>query len=352
MDTRSAVASLAARLLGGSALPGLAQSIETVNVTAEHRLEDLQTVPMAITAFQASDIDDRRVEGVRDIQFATPNVNYSKNNFTSSNFSIRGIGTQVISSDSEYGVAFNVDDVYYAVPPIDAAQFYDMERIEVLRGPQSTLYGRGATGGAVNLFTARPKLDGYAADFSAGYGSYDAAEVKGMVNVPIIDGQLGLRLAADWVRHDGYTQNVYGAGGRVDSRDLWSGRASLRWQPSADTTVDLIASHSAEADSRMRGQKQLCDTDPTGTLGCLPAALSGNGGGVNLNATFFNSPVSRQALGSTFAPVYQALGLSPAAAKAQASNLGLTALSQPFAMVPGAVPFDPRVITSDVPPRV
>jgi outer membrane receptor protein involved in Fe transport len=351
---RRAAASLGAALLAGAAMPALAQSIETVNVTAEHRLEDLQTVPMAVSAFQAGDIAGRRIEGVRDIQFATPNVNFTKNNFTSSNFSIRGIGTQVISSDSEYGVAFNIDDVYYATPPIDSAQLYDMERIEVLRGPQSTLYGRGATGGAVNLFSAKPRLDAFAADASVSYGNYNAAELKGMVNVPLVTGQLGLRLASDWVRHDGFTRNVFGAGApsRVDSRDLWSGRALLRWQPGADTTIDLIASHAAEADSRLRGQKQLCDTDPTGTLGCLPDALTGNGGAVNLNATFFNSPVSRQALGVIFAPVYQALGLPAAVARATAANLGLTDLDQAFAAAPGAVPDDPRVINSDVTPHL
>src|SRR3569833_594973 len=120
MANARATGSLTALLLAGAACAvlspaALAQGIETVNVTAEHRLEDQQAVPMAVSAFQASDIEGRRIEGVRDIQFNTPNVNYTKNNFTSSNFSIRGIGSQVISSDSEYGVAFNVADVYYAV---------------------------------------------------------------------------------------------------------------------------------------------------------------------------------------------------------------------------------------------
>ncbi len=346
-------------LLAGAALGVLniaarAQTIETVTVSAEHRLEDQQSVPMAVSAFASADIVERRLNGVRDIQFAAPAVNFTKSNFSSSNFSIRGIGTQVISGDSEYGVAFNIDDVYYAVPPIDAAQFYDLERIEVLRGPQSTLYGRGATGGAFNVFSARPRLDGFAADLSSSYGNYNAAEIQGMVNVPLVAGELGLRLAGDWVRHDGFTRNVFGgsAPSRVDSRDLWSARASLRWQPGQDTMIDLIASRAMEADSRLRGQKQLCDTDPTGTLGCLPGALSGNGGAVNLNATFFNIPVSRQALGTTFAGVYQALGQSAAAAKATAQGLGLADLSQPFAAAPGAVPDDPRVINSDVSPHL
>ncbi len=195
-------------LLAGAALPALAaaasaQVIESVTVSAERRLEDLQSVPMAVTAFQASDLAARRIEGVRDIQFATPNVNYTKNNFTSSNFSIRGIGTQVISADSEFGVAFNIDDVYYAGPPIDSARFYFIERIEVLCGPQSTLYGRGATGGMVNVFTVRPELYEQSASFSAVCDNYNAAKLKGMVHLPLLDGLLGLRLAGELVCHDG-----------------------------------------------------------------------------------------------------------------------------------------------------
>ena len=119
------------------------------------------------------------------------------------------ISVIVVSADSEYGVAFNIDEVYYAVPPIDSAQFYDMERIEVLRGPQSTLYGRGATGGAVNLFTARPRLDETSSSLSLSYGNYNAAEIKGVANVALLPGTLALRLAGDWVRHDGWTKNVH-----------------------------------------------------------------------------------------------------------------------------------------------
>jgi len=185
------------------AAPASAQVIETVTVSVERQLEDLQSVPMVMTAFQANVLAARRIEGVRDIQFATPNVNYTKNNFTSSNFSIRGIGTQVISADREFGVAFNIDDVYYAVPPIDSAQFYFMERIEVLCGPQSTLYGRGATGGMVNVFTVRPELNEQSASFSAVCDNYNAAKLKGMVHLPLLDGLLGLRLAGELVCHDG-----------------------------------------------------------------------------------------------------------------------------------------------------
>jgi len=354
---------LVALLLPAMAGPAFAQAIETVIVTAEKRAEDVQSVPMAVSAFTPQDLAGHQITQFKDLQFATPSVNYTKNNFTASNFSIRGIGTQIISTDSEFGVAFNVDDVYYATAPVDSAQFYDIAEVEVLRGPQSTLYGRGATGGAVNVTTARPQLDGFGAAGSVSYGNYDSAEVQGMVNVPLTD-TLAARIAGDWVAHDGFTKDLYPGIGRVDGRDMWSGRASLRWQPDDDTTVDLIASRSDEADDRMRAQKQLCDTDPTGVLGCLPDAPSGGSGAVNLNATFLATPVSRQALGMAFTPLYDRLftqqymaaglpagtaaAMAASAAAAAAPGLGITDLTRPFSA--GAVPPGARVIDSDVKP--
>jgi len=234
-------------------VPAFAQ-IETVIVTAQKKAEDIQTVPIAVTAYSAQDLSAHQVNGFKDIQFSTPNVSYTKANFTGSNFQIRGIGTQVISGDAESGIAFNIDDVYYANAPVDSGQFYDLESVQVLRGPQSTLYGRGATGGAVNVFSAKPKLDAFSASIDASYGTYDSVELKGMVNMPIITDELAIRVAADWVRHDGYATNVDPTGGdrHPDGRDQWSARGLIRWQPTQNTTVDIIYSHGEEDDTRMR----------------------------------------------------------------------------------------------------
>jgi outer membrane receptor protein involved in Fe transport len=321
-------------------VPAFAQ-IETVIVTAQKRAEDIQSVPIAVTAYSAQDLAAHQVNGFKDIQFSTPNVSYTKANFTGTNFQIRGIGTQVISGDAESGIAFNIDDVYYAAAPVDSGQFYDIERVEILRGPQSTLYGRGATGGAVNVFSAKPKLDAFAASIDASYGTYNTSEIKGMVNMPIVTDELAVRVAGDWVRHDGYATNVNPLGGdkHPDGRDQWSGRALVRWQPTENTTVDIIYSHANEDDTRMRGEKQLCHTDPSGTLGCLPDGL--DNGPVNPNATFFNIPVSSQAMAQAFA------GLG-----ASAPLLGLFDLTQGYNAPAGAVPADPRSINSDFTPTL
>ena len=189
------------------AAPAFAQ-IEEVVVTAQKKTEDIQTVPISITAYSSKDLEAHQITQFKDLQFSTPNVSYTKGNFTGSDFQIRGIGITAVGNDAESGVAVHFDDVFLAAPPLAEASFYDLDRIEVLRGPQSTLYGRGATGGTVNVITAKPMLDKFAADAEATYGNYDAVELKGMVNMPIVTDQLGLRIAGDWVRHGGYVTNI------------------------------------------------------------------------------------------------------------------------------------------------
>ncbi|HSM95649.1 MAG TPA: TonB-dependent receptor [Rhizomicrobium sp.] len=339
-------ATLIGALLLSTALaaPAFAQ-IEEVVVTAQKKTEDAQTVPIAITAFTAGDLKAKQIDQFKDLVFSTPNVSYTKGNFTGSDFQIRGIGITAVGYDAESGVAVHEDDVFLSNPPLAEASFYDLDRIEVLRGPQSTLYGRGATGGTVNVITAKPNLDEFHTDLEASYGNYNYQEVKGMVNIPIIEGQLGLRLAGDWLSRDGFVKNVAN-GDKLDGRDQYSLRGTLRWQPTARTTIDIIAAGSHEDDNRMRSQKQLCSSDPTGTLGCLPDTLSN--GLVNLNAGQSTIASSVQGLNSAFAG-------TPLAGLGNALGLyDLTAAptTPALCLQPGnpCNPSDPRKVFSDFDP--
>jgi len=237
-------ATLVGALLLSTALaaPAFAQ-IEEIVVTAQKKSEDAQTVPIAMSAFTNQDLKDHQIQQFKDLVFSTPNVSYTKGNFTGSDFQIRGIGITAVGYDAESGVAVHEDDVFLSNPPLAEANFYDLDRIEVLRGPQSTLYGRGATGGTVNIITAKPDVDDFHANLEGSYGNYDYQEVKGMVNIPIIEGQLGVRLAGDWLSRDGFVKNVAN-GDKLDGRDQYSLRGSLRWTPTARTTIDLIVSGS------------------------------------------------------------------------------------------------------------
>lgn len=290
------------------AAPAFAQ-IEEVVVTAQKKSEDVMTVPIAMSAYSSQDLKAHQVVQFKDLQFSTPSVSYTKGNFTGSDFQIRGIGVTAVGYDAESGVAINYNDVYLATPNIADAAFYDLERIEVLRGPQSTLYGRGATGGVVNVVAAKPVLDTFASHLEATYGNYNHREVKGMVNIPIVTDQLGLRIAGDWVKHSGFTTNLFN-NSHPDDRSQYSVRASMRWQPSANTTVDFTGSFSNEDDHKMRSQKQLCHSDPSGILGCLPDTLAGTGV-VNTNSTLATIASSNEGMASAFGVgLGSALGLS------------------------------------------
>ena len=146
------------------AVPAYAQ-IETVVVTAERKAEDIQTVPIAVTALTGADLKARQVTNFRDLQFHVPSVTYTKSNFGGAQFQIRGITTQFGLGAA---IAQNENDIYIEAPALVTGEYYDVDRVEVVRGPQSTSYGRAATGGAVNIITTKPDLNNFAARAAKG----------------------------------------------------------------------------------------------------------------------------------------------------------------------------------------
>ncbi|HUO91216.1 MAG TPA: TonB-dependent receptor plug domain-containing protein [Rhizomicrobium sp.] len=349
------IAKFASALLMSTAFtaPAFAQ-IETVVVTAERKAEDIQTVPVAVTALTGSDLKAKQVNSFRDLQFHVPSVTYTKSNFGGAQFQIRGITTQFGLGAA---IAQNENDIYLEAPALVTGQYYDVDRVEVSRGPQSTSYGRAATGGAVNIITTKPNLDEFQARASFDYGEYNTFKPEVMVNVPVIEGELGVRFAALGVWHDGYEKNEFAGapaypGGPVDKRingqGTVSGRFSVRWQPSDDTTVDLIAEAGYENDNRVRGDKQLCHRDPSGVLGCLPDQLAaqplnvlstlgatlGSKQGITalLNASFGVPFATAQTLGNTLG-LFQLAGnggTGDPAGPAGAAFLGVAAFPNPF----------------------
>ena len=297
--TGRSVTFISALLLSSAlAAPAFAQ-IEEVVVTAQKKSEDIQSVPIAVTAYTSADLAAHQIQKFSDLQFATPNVTYSQGNFGGANFQVRGIGITAVGGGAESGVAINFADVFLAAPPTDGASFYDLQDLEVLRGPQSTLYGRGATGGVVNVAPARPVLDSFSASGDVSYGNYNAWQINGMVNIPIITDELAARIAGQYTSHDGFTKNI-ADGSKQNDRSQWGLRGSVRWQPSDRTTVDLLIDTYKEDDHRARADKELCNNDPTGVLGCTPGAPQT--GDVNLNATYLNILASKQGVAGVFAP--------------------------------------------------
>ncbi|WP_299596626.1 TonB-dependent receptor [uncultured Microbulbifer sp.] len=255
-----------------AAAPALAWELEEVTVVAQKKEERLQDVPIAATAFDASALEAKQINSISDMRFSAPNVSFSKDNFVGSNFKIRGVGQDVISAASDAGVGIHVNEVPLLAPRMFQTEYYDVEQVAVLRGPQGTLFGRNSTGGAVNMITARANPDEVEANLEGQYGNYDHKKVKGAVNLPISD-TFAVRLAAIALERDGYTENLF-TGNDIDGRDQWSARLSLNWSPGENTSLNLMVSQFEEDSTRTRSQKQLCKADATGLLGCSPDELT------------------------------------------------------------------------------
>ncbi len=234
--------------------------VEALIVTAQKKEENIQDVPIAISAFSAQALEAQKIEGGFDLLKAIPNVTFSKNNFSSYNFSIRGVGTKAISISTDPGVAVAFNSSALIRNRLFEQEYFDVERVEVLRGPQGTLYGRNATAGVINVISATPRYGEYEAMLKGEVGNYDARRVSGMMNIPLVDDVLAVRFAGAWTKREGYdfndtTQNA------INGRDLWSGRMTLGLRPNDAVNVNLIWEHFEEDDNRSRTGKQLCHRD-------------------------------------------------------------------------------------------
>lgn len=258
--------------------PARGNVIEELVVTAQKREEAIQDVPIAVSAFSQDTLEKAKIDGGPNLQLAIPNVSFSKGNFTGFNFQIRGVGSKLVAASGDAGTGIHLNNVPLTASNLFEAEFYDTERVEVLRGPQGTLFGRNATGGVVNVITAKP-VDHFAASIKGEVGNYDTRKVRGMVNVPIGD-KLALRVAGSYLNRSGYGKNLT-TGNDIDGRDLWAVRSTLAFNPSEKFSAWLMWEHFKEDDDRSRIGKQFCskDTGPTGapysTLAPVKAFQSG-----------------------------------------------------------------------------
>ncbi len=266
---------------------------DVIIVTAQRQSQSLQSVPIAVSAFSGEALEKQQIKNASDLQLTLPNVTFTKGNFTGSSFTIRGIGDLCVGASCDSATAIHINGTPLLATRLFETEYFDLERVEVLRGPQGTLFGRNATSGVINFITAKPQLNGIHAAAEAEYGNYNSIKGKAMFNLPIGE-TLGVRVAGFYLNRDGYTLNTFD-GKKVDDRDMYAVRGSIRWEPTSSTTIDLMAYYFHEKDSRLRSQKQLCQTDPLGVLGCLPGNL---GYGVtNGNATLASILSSREFLG-------------------------------------------------------
>jgi iron complex outermembrane recepter protein len=210
---------------------GTTAQIEEITVTARRHEEDVQKVPIAISAVSGASIDQHGIQNGQDLSRLVPALSTNQTSRDEEGYAIRGLSN---SGATFEGLENNVAPYFSQVPyPTDdgggPGRYFDLANVQVLKGPQGTLFGRNSTGGAVLFEPNRPSgdYDGYA---SVQYGNDNDQVYEGMLNIPILPDELMLRVAGKREERDGFTTNIIN-GQKLDNRDYWSGRVGLEWRP-------------------------------------------------------------------------------------------------------------------------
>ena len=248
------------------------RTIEQIVVTAEKRGESLQDLSQAVTALTAKDLDNKNILSFVDLSAIAPGVTVAKNEGFKTVISIRGVGNEANqNATANPSVSYHMDGIYIASPYALQTDFIDIERIEILRGPQGTLFGQNSTGGAINVISAKPDFEAFAGKADLSLGTDNLRKVRATVNVPLSD-DLAMRSSFSTVTQDGYTQNVYNgpnvlnpqktfAGEDMDNIDNLSMRTDWLWNASDTLSLRFLAQYFT-GESNGAGIKGIDDPTP------------------------------------------------------------------------------------------
>jgi iron complex outermembrane receptor protein len=246
--------------------PAAAQaSDQTIVVTARRRNELLLNVPIAVTAYSGEQLDRQGALDITDVAATTPNVTLEVSRGTNSTLTpfIRGIGQQDPVAGFEQGVGLYLDDVYLNRPQAAVLDIYDVERIEVLRGPQGTLYGRNTVGGAIKYVTRRIPSDGPHAMLRTNVGTHGQFDAIAQVSTPVTQ-QLRVGAAVARLSNTGFGRNLT-TGQRNYNKDIWAARGTVELEPAPDTFFRLSGDYTWD-NSNPRGGHRLIPNLVTGEL--------------------------------------------------------------------------------------
>lgn len=259
-----------------SAGTAIAQSADIITVTAQRREQSVQDVPIAVSAFSAADLRDSSIDGVEGIADRTPGFTMTRFNIGEPQLYIRGIGSTSDSAAGDPSVAVSIDEVYIGRAGGGALSFFDIERVEVLRGPQGTLYGRNAAGGAVNIITARPDAASQFTELTVGYGDYNDIHLSAVLNGPLGEGSSAAgRLALLYQSHDGYSESVP-SGTDLGGASSWGVRGSVSWDSGNWNFLAQADYAQDDTDGQARVPVPGPNTNPAfiGLIGAIRAGLN------------------------------------------------------------------------------
>lgn len=219
------------------------EAVEEIVITAQRRSQSLQDVPLAVSAFTSEDIKNRQINNTLDLINYVPNLIGHNNTAlgTANTYSMRGLANTESISTFDPPIGTYVDDIYVSRQGANNFSFFDVERIEVLRGPQGTLFGRNTTGGAINVIMRKPGRDfgGYA---EVGYGRFDRVHLRGSVDVPVVSDRLLTKISGYFTRADGYVENLV-TGEKLNGEKNWGIRGAVRAIVSDNVTWDVSADY-------------------------------------------------------------------------------------------------------------
>lgn len=223
--------------------------LDTVTVTARRREESLYDVPGSVSAFSEQQVRDLQAVDMRRVQYSVPNFHFEKSDSSNAAVYVRGIGQNDSLPFVEPGVGVYVDGVYQARTQTAFLELFDIDRVEVLRGPQGTLYGRNSPGGAVKLITSEPG-DEFEAYLEAGLGNFDLRTVNARVSGPLTEsGNLKGKLAVSATQKDGFSRNVT-EGGRDGDTNTFAWRSALVFEPTNELRFELATDGKIEDPDR------------------------------------------------------------------------------------------------------
>ena len=216
---------------------------DEIIVTATLRSENLQSVPIAVTAFNTATLEKAGVRDIRALdQVSTSfNLNSTQTESGGTTLRVRGVGTTGNNTGLESAVGIFLDGVYLSRPGIALGDLLDVSQVELLRGPQGTLFGRNTSAGALNIKTAKPNLNKFEGFANGTYGNYNLVNLQGGISAPLIEGKLGVRLSAAYRNQDGFTRSVTGA--ESNDRNRYIVRGQLYFEPSSDFSLRIIGDY-------------------------------------------------------------------------------------------------------------
>lgn len=230
------------------AVPAFAQNnqderIEEVIVTAQKREQSIQDVPIAISAFDQEFLNDAGIDDVFELQFFVPGLTvYNSQSAAQTNFNIRGVGTAGNSLSLESSVGIYIDGVYRSRQSSGIGDIVDLDRVEVLKGPQGTLFGKNTASGAVQFLTVKPNLEAVDGFFEVQAGSENMRNLKGAVNIPLVAGTSAIRLSGGSTKRDGYIDNLT-TGSKLNDRDRYNVRAQFLYDNNENFNARIIADY-------------------------------------------------------------------------------------------------------------